>query len=306
MNNQNIGDFIKELRKEKGLTQKALADKLNITDRAVSKWERGLSCPDISILDDLSKILDVSIIEILKGKKLDEDTIINNQDLIESMVFTDKKFKNKMKKIVDMVGFFIISFVVILLLFYNVKSFYYAHKVYKVDNKAAITNVNSKLNDINENIILIENNQGIYTDEEYELILEFINDFKYLSNKSIEKELLNKNSININDIDNFLSNTSLYDVYGYDGLGTYKDIYKTILKYNIDKYDNMLNYNRAQSLFVNSLQELTEMYYPIYKYGHDLKEGVPYASYVNMLINLKYSCYNVIINDIVEVGEIYE
>ncbi len=48
MENQKIGNFIKELRKEKNLTQKELADKLFITDRAVSKWERGLSCPDIS------------------------------------------------------------------------------------------------------------------------------------------------------------------------------------------------------------------------------------------------------------------
>ena len=61
MNNQKIGDFIKELRKEKDLTQKELADKLNITDRAVSKWERGLNCPDIFLLDDLSQILDVSV-----------------------------------------------------------------------------------------------------------------------------------------------------------------------------------------------------------------------------------------------------
>ena len=52
MENQKIGNFIKELRKEKKLTQKDLAAKLMITDRAVSKWERGLNCPDISLLDD--------------------------------------------------------------------------------------------------------------------------------------------------------------------------------------------------------------------------------------------------------------
>ncbi|MBE6865446.1 MAG: helix-turn-helix transcriptional regulator [Ruminococcaceae bacterium] len=45
-----IGNFIKELRKEKGYTQKELAEKLHITDRAVSKWERGLSAPDLPML----------------------------------------------------------------------------------------------------------------------------------------------------------------------------------------------------------------------------------------------------------------
>ena len=75
MENQKIGNFIKELRKEKNLTQKELADKLFITDRAVSKWERGLSCPDISLLDDLSNILGVSVIELLKGRRLDKDEV---------------------------------------------------------------------------------------------------------------------------------------------------------------------------------------------------------------------------------------
>ena len=70
MNCDKIGKFIATSRKKKGLTQIELADKLNITDRAVSKWERGKGCPDISLLEDLSKILDVSIIELLKGETM--------------------------------------------------------------------------------------------------------------------------------------------------------------------------------------------------------------------------------------------
>ena len=62
MDNKKIGLFIASLRKEIGLTQKDLADKLFITDRAVSKWERGLSLPDISLLDNLSSILGVNVI----------------------------------------------------------------------------------------------------------------------------------------------------------------------------------------------------------------------------------------------------
>jgi len=69
MDYDKIGNFILERRKELNLTQKMLADKLNITDRAVSRWERGKGCPDISLLEPLSEILEVSILELLHGEK---------------------------------------------------------------------------------------------------------------------------------------------------------------------------------------------------------------------------------------------
>ena len=75
MNYDKIGKFIQEKRKEKNLTQKELAEKLGVTDRAVSKWERGVGCPDVSILEILSKELDCSILEILKGRKIENEII---------------------------------------------------------------------------------------------------------------------------------------------------------------------------------------------------------------------------------------
>ena len=59
MDKEKTGQLIAELRKEKGLTQKQLADALNVTDKAVSKWERGLSFPDISMLEPISDLLDI-------------------------------------------------------------------------------------------------------------------------------------------------------------------------------------------------------------------------------------------------------
>ncbi len=67
MNAEKIGKFISEKRKLKNLTQKELANKLHITDKAISKWERGLSLPDISVLIPLSEILNVSLYDLLKG-----------------------------------------------------------------------------------------------------------------------------------------------------------------------------------------------------------------------------------------------
>lgn len=69
MDNITTGGFIKELRKEKDMTQKQLADLLHITDRAVSKWERGICAPDISLLEPLAEILGVSIVELIRGER---------------------------------------------------------------------------------------------------------------------------------------------------------------------------------------------------------------------------------------------
>lgn len=69
MNNEKTGKMIQQLRKEKGMTQLILADNLGITDRAVSKWERGKSFPDVSMLQPLSEVLGVSVRELLEGER---------------------------------------------------------------------------------------------------------------------------------------------------------------------------------------------------------------------------------------------
>ena len=66
---KSIGETIATLRKEKGMTQNQLAEKMNVTDKAVSKWERDLSCPDINTISKLADVLGVSVEELLKAKK---------------------------------------------------------------------------------------------------------------------------------------------------------------------------------------------------------------------------------------------
>ena len=68
-----IGTFIAACRKEKKLTQKQLGEKLNVTDRAVSKWETGRSFPDVSLMEPLCKELDISVSELLAGKRLEPE-----------------------------------------------------------------------------------------------------------------------------------------------------------------------------------------------------------------------------------------
>ena len=69
MDQLKIGKFIAECRKQKQLTQLQLADKLGITDKAISKWERGIAMPDTSIMLELCNILGISVNELLNGVK---------------------------------------------------------------------------------------------------------------------------------------------------------------------------------------------------------------------------------------------
>ena len=81
MVNKTLGEMISSLRKEKNMTQNDLAEKMNVTDKAVSKWERNLSCPDVNSIPKLAEILGVSVEELLNAQTKQDngkvDDIIN-------------------------------------------------------------------------------------------------------------------------------------------------------------------------------------------------------------------------------------
>ena len=86
-----IGKFIAACRKNKKLTQEQLAEKLNITDRAVSKWERGLSLPDSDKMLELCNILDISVNELLTGENIEmKDYKKKNEELLLELAKQDK------------------------------------------------------------------------------------------------------------------------------------------------------------------------------------------------------------------------
>ena len=101
MDNIKTGALIKELRKEKNMTQKELAERLHITDRAVSKWERGLCAPDISLLEPLSEILDLSIAELIEGNRVVHDVyIVEIEESAKSILgYSKEEIKRKIKTI---------------------------------------------------------------------------------------------------------------------------------------------------------------------------------------------------------------
>lgn len=96
MDQKQIGRFIKTKRIEKNLTQQELANQLNVTDKAISNWETGRRLPDISLLVDLSKKLDISIQDLLNGKELSCEQSQTKYD--ENIKDTIEIANNKIKK----------------------------------------------------------------------------------------------------------------------------------------------------------------------------------------------------------------
>ena len=97
MDQLKIGKFIADCRKRKNLTQMQLAEKLGITDKAVSKWERGVAMPDTSIMLELCDILSISINELLSGEKIIMEN--NNQKNEQLLLDMAKELEKKNKTI---------------------------------------------------------------------------------------------------------------------------------------------------------------------------------------------------------------
>lgn len=120
MDCEKIGNFIMQNRKAKKLTQKQLADKLCVTDRAISRWERGVGTPDISLLITLGEILEVSVNEILLGEKIENITMEQSDKILVDSISLYKK--NDIKKTVKI--FFLIMIMIASLLlaitFFNI------------------------------------------------------------------------------------------------------------------------------------------------------------------------------------------
>ncbi len=75
MDNLQFGAFVAQLRKERNMTQKELADTLKVTDKAVSKWETGKGFPDVKLLEPLARALGVSLVELMEGRHLEAEAL---------------------------------------------------------------------------------------------------------------------------------------------------------------------------------------------------------------------------------------
>lgn len=101
MNSTDFGIFICTLRKEKGLTQKELAEKLDVTDKAVSRWETGRNYPDIETLEKLADALDISISELLECRRIPAESIAEaSEKQVVEQIKTNRKSQKKYRAII--------------------------------------------------------------------------------------------------------------------------------------------------------------------------------------------------------------
>lgn len=100
MNQKKIGKFISTCRKNKNLTQEQLAETLNISDRAVSKWERGLNLPDASLMLELCNILDITVNELLTGEIIKKEKYMKQAET--NLIELKSKLEEQTKKLLNL------------------------------------------------------------------------------------------------------------------------------------------------------------------------------------------------------------
>lgn len=98
MNQQKIGQFLKELRNEKKLTQAQLAEMLGVTNRSISRWENGVTMPDFDLLIELAKNYDVEVMEILDGERKDNRMDKQTEELLLKVADYDNEERNFFSK----------------------------------------------------------------------------------------------------------------------------------------------------------------------------------------------------------------
>lgn len=118
MDAKKFGAFIAKCRKDQHMTQSDLAEVLHVTDKAVSRWERGVGFPDINTIEPLADALGVSILELMQSKKIDDTMIHNdvaNNSLTDTLEMANKQRQQERKTLLLM---FIIILVVSLIVLY--------------------------------------------------------------------------------------------------------------------------------------------------------------------------------------------
>jgi transcriptional regulator with XRE-family HTH domain len=310
MNYEKIGRFISEKRKEKGLTQKELALKIGVTDKAVSKWERGMGCPDVSILEILADCLGVSILEILKGRIIENEIIPiteANDYVKETVKYSKENNKNKIKEIISKIIMFLIIFISTLLIVLNIIHIIYLN--YEEEYNFNLNNTQSIKNSVEEiemNIATIKNNQGIYSDEDYKEIIDCLdNGIEQIKNMPILKYEGTK-KIKLNDL-------FIMDYY-YSRTLNIISVYKKLINYDssIEDYVNLYIDTLVMRTYNNSNIDDA-----IYKMSHyhiiDIYDNLYYTTPEMYRIQSRMADYNYIIKSylyftkmIIEVGDINE
>lgn len=309
MDYEKIGKFILECRKEKNMTQKQLASLIGVTDKAVSKWERGLGCPDVSILGELSNALDIGIGELLNGEK-DQKLRDNNEFIKQAVLFSKNHTQSNIYKKLSYLILVIITLLASYLLFIN------------------LFHIGS-LN--NETEYYFSRTEKAKLQDKYDLIKQKLEQIKILNFEKLENSELDYKSLIIETSESFLDRidkTKLLEYEGkkyiskleainMEGYGKYSIASSNFLIYILEKVNP--NYRELYPLMRNfgfvihtlaydmNMDVYNDKYYDIDLYYYS---NINYNKLEvrNLLDNISYSmdAYNQILQLIIEAGEVNE
>lgn len=261
MNQGKSGKFIAQLRREKGMTQEQLAEKMGVSINAVSKWERGLSFPDVSLYKKLCNELDISIEELINGEK-DNSEEAKEQAIITTIQETEKVKKNNKKILI------LLLILLIIVIYYSKKvkvnlvndsDFLYDEVINFIKDKEFKDNPDSNYQDFNA--FYSYHGFGIEKKKNYRYVYMWI----YKQSYYIENEeyggalaISSSNSIPIKAIfkDNKLQNI-IYPEEGDEYIPSIKKMYPTIIAHQI------INYNKEKNLtkLFNEVEQKKNIYY---------------------------------------------
>lgn len=181
MNYEKIGEFIAARRKVKDLTQNELAKKVGVTDKAVSKWERGLGCPDVSILEVLANELDVSVLELLKGREIENEVIkVTEADdyIKESLSVSNKMIKDKIIDKASKIIFLATLIISILFIILTFKNYFVSRQgeYLYIDSEDFSESRDEQIAIMKNNLDIIRNNRGILTVNEQKMLVDGLNE----------------------------------------------------------------------------------------------------------------------------------
>ncbi len=285
MDNLKTGKYIQKLRQEKNLTQNDLAKKLFISDKAISKWERGLCAPDISLLEKLAEILDTSVIELLRGERLNNN-LIDKKDALNSIIdIKEITTRSNIKKInIIFICILILLMLYILLLF--TKPVTYKNNEFCFENVKTNEIENFE---INSKIIL--NNKGKYNQSEYKIITNWINLIYNTRNIEYDKNIIKKHCLSFDEIYKltYSNNTIPIDENINNLLKEYQ-----IQNISYEPFDKTIFEQYISDAYTSKISKIS-----IIEVSNSMTK---YVIYIDNL----YKNYNIILKELMKVGEIYE
>ena len=265
MNQDKTGKFIAKCRKDKNMTQEQLAEKMGVSINAVSKWERGLSFPDVSLYKKLCKELEINIEELINGEKDNSDEA-KEKAIIFTINETNKIKKNSKKLLIIISAVFLI--IVLAFIYFNIKlkvdlvndsDFLYDEVINFIREKDFKGNPDSKYKDFN--VFYSYHGFGIEKKNNYKYVYMWIYEQSYY----IEPEnyggglaISSGSSIPVKAIfkDNKLQDV-IYPKDGNQYVSSIKEMFPGLIAYQVLNFDKEKNINK---LF-NEVEQKKNIYY---------------------------------------------